>query len=123
MTIRTVVDATPLREACERGLLARDVHMPPGEQALTLYDMTLVEDDGPGSRPASTGWPTSWETAGGGTQARKILHIDRPQARKATLVVSATPSRGEGQPLVLSINGHEVKYTWPHKGVEPTGLV
>jgi transglutaminase superfamily protein len=109
----------PLREAYELGLLARGVHMPPGKSALTLYDTTLVEDDGPGSRPLSTGWPTIWETVGGGTQVRKLLTVDRPKARRATLILCGMSTRGEAEPLVITINGHAVEYKCPHKELYP----
>ena len=104
----------PLREAYELGLTARGVHMPPEESALVLYDTVLVEDDGPGARALSTAWPTTWETVGGGTQARKLLIVDRPKARRATLVLSGTPAPGETAPLVVTINGRALEYTWSH---------
>jgi len=111
----------PLRDAYELGLSACGVHMPPGSSSLVLYDRTLVEDDGPGARPFSVGWPTCWETVGGGTRARKILYVDRPKARKAKIVLSGTPARGEDRPLVVAVNGRKVTYSWPHRKLEPGG--
>ncbi|NIA21862.1 MAG: hypothetical protein GWP05_07855 [Anaerolineaceae bacterium] len=110
MAIKLVRDRTPLGDAYEMGLLARDVHMLPGARALTLYDRTLVEDDGPGARALSIRWPTSWETVGGGTQARKVLWIDRPQALQATLVFNGDPFPGETKPLVIRVNGQAIEY-------------
>jgi len=110
MAAKLVKDRTPLREAYEKGLLARDVQMPPGSRALTLYDQTLVEDDGPGARALSVNWPTSWETVGGGTRARKVLQVDRPQALEATLVFSGDPVQGEAEPLAICINGHTIEH-------------
>jgi transglutaminase-like putative cysteine protease len=101
----TVRDETPIAEAFEKGQLADHVQMGPGGRSVVLYDLTLVEDDGPGAcgvvvhgRPAPT-------TIRGEIQVKKILHMDRVPARRAWLVLCVWPAAGERAPLQVTLNG------------------
>jgi len=121
MAAKTMKSRMPLREAYEAGQLARDVQMAPGSRSLTLSDLLLVEDDGPGARALSLAWPTTWETVAGGRQARKVLHVARPEALGATLVFNGNPARGESEPLKIAVNGHVLTYRDPY-GDGDTGV-
>ena len=105
-----VKDWTPIGEAFEKGMLARDVQMAAAGAGVVLADHTLLEDDGPGARARGEWWRTDWETLCGAAQARKILHVDRPEASAAQLVLCGGPLGGEKAPLEIRINGHALKH-------------
>ncbi len=119
MTV-TVRDETSIAEAFEQGQLADNVQLDAEGRALVLYDLTLVEDDGPGActvvgpgRPAPT-------TIRGPVQARKILHLERAPARRAWIVLCVWPVGGEAAPLEVTVNGRtftcrkgQQGYDWP----------
>jgi len=125
----TVRDQTPIAEAFEQGQLADCVQLDAEGHSLVLYDLTLVEDDGPGActlvghgRPAPT-------TIRGPVHVRKILHVDRAPARRAWIVLCVWPLRGETAPLQVTVNGRTFAcrqgqrgYDWPAVRI-PTALL
>lgn len=101
----TVVDSTPLAEAFETGLMARNVQMPPDGKAIVLYDLALIEDDGPGACASREYGPASPTTIRGNTQLKKILRLDRAKTRDAHLVICVAPTQQEQSPLLVNVNG------------------
>jgi len=93
--------ATAADEAYEKGMGAWDVRLARGSRGVVLFDRTLIEDDGPGA-----GSDSQWlekdrspvETIEGLTQIKKILHVERPDAVEAYLVVP----EGVGE---ITVNG------------------
>ena len=100
----TVKDSTPLGEAFEKGLLARDVQLDPNG-AVMLYDLTLAEDDGPGATAVHDFGPAAPTTIRGDVQVRKVLHLDRAEALAARVVLCVGPMGGEKSPLTVTVNG------------------
>jgi hypothetical protein len=73
----TVSEAMPLAEAFEKGMLAGEVQMAPDGKSVILYDLTLVEDDGPGACATLEYGPAAPTTIRGDAQVRKVLRLDR----------------------------------------------
>ncbi|MBN2583619.1 MAG: transglutaminase domain-containing protein [Planctomycetes bacterium] len=77
-------------EAYEKGMGAWDVRAADDGKGVVLYDRVLLEDDGPG-----IGSDAKWltvdkapvETIEGMTQVKKVLHVERPEAIEAYLVL------------------------------------
>lgn len=103
----TVSDRTPLAEAFEKGLLARDTQLAPDGRSVVLYDLALIEDDGPGGCASHDSGPAAPTTIRNGVMLKKILRLDRAEAMDAHLVVCSGPWEGEKRPLHVSVNGRE----------------
>jgi transglutaminase-like putative cysteine protease len=118
-----------IADAFEAGQLADKVQMAPDGRSVVLYDLTLVEDDGPGAcslvghgRPAAT-------AIRGEAQVKKILHLDRAPARRAWLALCAWPAAGERGPLQVAANGRVFTCRTGRRGIDwpalriPTALL
>jgi len=92
-------------EAYEKGMGAWDVRLAREGRGVVLFDRTLIEDDGPG-----VGSDSKWlekdrspvEPIEGLTQIKKVLHVERPEAVEAYLVVpeGVGEIKVNGSPLV-----------------------
>jgi len=102
----TVADSTPLAKAFEQGLLARDTQMAPDGRSVVLYDLNLVEDDGPGACASRDYGPAAPTTIRGGVQVKKVLRLNRAGVLDARVVLCVGPQEGETQPLRVAVNGH-----------------
>ena len=103
----TVTEAMPLGEAFEKGFLARDVQMAPDGRSAILYDLALVEDDGPGAC-ADFQYGVAAPTAiRGDVQVKKVLRVDRAEVLEARVVLSVRPQPEETAPLAVTVNGRE----------------
>jgi len=70
---------------------------------VSLFDMELIENDGPGAGISEKG--VSSDVVWGRVHGRKVLAIDDPRARGASLFVF---SHRQGKyPLAFTVNGHE----------------
>jgi hypothetical protein len=104
----TVTEAMPLGEAFEKGFLARDVQMAPDGRSAILYDLTLVEDDGPGAC-ADFQYGVAAPTAiRGDVQVKKVLRVDRAEVLDARVVLSVRPQPEETAPLAVAVNGRDL---------------
>jgi hypothetical protein len=103
--VLAVKDQTPLAQAFEKGLLADNVQLDDAGASVILYDMNLVEDDGPGACAMREYAPAAPTTIRGPAQVKKVLHLDRPEALGAHLVLCVTPLAGEKGPLKIQVNG------------------
>jgi hypothetical protein len=103
----TVTAAMPIGEAFEKGLLARDVQMTPDGRSVLLYDLALVEDDGPGACADFQYGVAAPMTIRGNVQVKKILHVDRAEVLDAHVVLCVRPQPGETAPLAVNVNGRE----------------
>jgi hypothetical protein len=106
----TVAEAMPIGVAFEKGLLARDVQMAPDGRSAVLYDLALVEDDGPGACATREYGPAAPTTIRGDVLVRKILHLDRAEALDARLVLSVAPQPEETSPLLVAVNGRGLAF-------------
>jgi len=106
----TVRDETPIREAFEKGLLADNVQMGADGQSVILYDLTLVEDDGPGACSVLEHGPAAPTVIRGDARVKKILHLDRREVNHARLTVCTGPVRAEKAPLEVTVNGRQFVY-------------
>ncbi len=93
----------------ERGILRHCKHFP-GDGAIRLDDMLLVEDDAPGNGPPE-GFDTeerAWfEKLHAGIRIRKDLVIDDPRAFAGWLVMDGIEHENNEHPLHISLNGTE----------------
>jgi len=101
----TVRDQTPICEAFEKGLLADNVQLDRNGQSVVLYDLALVEDDGPGACSVVEHGPAAPTTICGLRQVRKVLNLDRAEVSSAHLTLCAFPLPGEKAPLRVAVNG------------------
>ena len=101
----TVSEAMPLAEAFEKGMLAGEVQMAPDGKSVILYDLTLVEDDGPGACATLEYGPAAPTTIRGDAQVRKVLRLDRAGVLNARVVLCVGPWQEERSPLVVTVNG------------------
>ena len=76
---------------------------------VSLFDMELVENDGPGAGRGEKG--VSSDFIWGDNRGRKVLHLDGPRAEKAWIVVffynGFTNPNIPKYPLKFSVNGNE----------------
>lgn len=100
-----VSDRTPIGQAFEKGLLAHDVQLRPDGRSLVLYDLALVEDDGPGACAVFEHGSASPAAIRGNVRIKKVLHLERAVARRAHLALMVTPRPGETAPLRVAVNG------------------
>jgi transglutaminase-like putative cysteine protease len=105
--IVTITDGMPVAEAFERGQVARDVQLDADGRSVILYDVTLVEDDGPGACAAFGHGPAAPTTIRDGVQVKKVLHVDRPEANAARLVLCVGPVARNSAPLRVAVNGRD----------------
>jgi hypothetical protein len=112
----SVRDQTPIADTFEKGLLADNVQMGADGQSLVLSDVTLVEDDGPGSCSVLEYGPAPSTTILGEAQAKKILRLDRGEAITAHLTLCVGPLRGETAPLEVTVNGRLFTHRVAHRG-------
>ena len=103
----TVTAAMPIGEAFEKGLLARDVQMTPDGRSVRLYDLALVEDDGPGACADFQYGVAAPTTIRDNVQVKKILRVDRAEALDAHVVLCVSPQPGETAPLLVTVKGRE----------------
>ena len=103
----TVTAAMPIGEAFEKGRLARDVQMTPDGRSVLLYDLALVEDDGPGACADFQYGVAAPTTIRGNVQVKKILHVDRAEVLDAYVVLCVSPQPGEAAPLLVTVKGRE----------------
>jgi transglutaminase-like putative cysteine protease len=92
----------PAPDAFQQGQGAWGVRLHDGG-AVGLYDRVLIEDDGPGIRGDAEWMKTDRAPAteiAGDTRVKKVLHVERHQARQARLCVPAG--------VVIEINGRPI---------------
>jgi hypothetical protein len=104
----TVTEAMPLGEAFEKGFLARDIQMAPDGRSAILYDLTLVEDDGPGACGDFQYGVAAPTAIRGDLQVKKVLRVDRAEVLDARVVLSVRPQPEETAPLAVAVNGREL---------------
>ncbi len=110
--------------AFETGMETRGVGIDPEHGAVVLQNQRLIEDDGPGIRPYRAGEERyrlplpKTITLKGETLARKLLHVKRPQAFRAVLVLSQKTANAR-----VTVNG---RFLGDHCGryrAVPTDLI
>jgi hypothetical protein len=101
----SVKDQTPIAQAFEKGLRADRVQLAPDGKGVVLYDLTLAEDDGPGSCGASDYGASGVTTLRGDTMAKKVLVLERGDMLKVHVVLCVRPRGGETAPLEVKVNG------------------
>ena len=104
----TVTEAMPIGEAFEKGFLARDVQMAPDGRSVILYDLALVEDDGPGACADFQYGVAAPTTIRGDVEVKKVLRVDRAEVLDARVVLSVRPQPGETAPVIVTVNGREL---------------
>jgi transglutaminase-like putative cysteine protease len=116
VTRKISIDAS---EALERGMEIDGVKPAEAGGGVTLYDSTLIEDDGPGIGPYADFLPENGRSPvvkiEGPNRLKKILHIDRPGAKEVRLYT--TPGVG------VKINGTEVAVGKDKYPLIPAGLL
>jgi hypothetical protein len=95
-----------IQEAFEKGLRADKVMLTPDRAGLSLYNLTLVENEGPGPNT----WLAPQETVRGDCRVKEIFLVDRPEALAAQLAMNCSPHKDETGPLEIHINGHTLAY-------------
>ena len=108
-TAVTVKHRMPIAEAFEKGLAALDVQLAPGGKGVVLYDRTVIEDDGAGPCAGGPNWPVPRGKICGKLVAKKVLHVERPAAKAAQLVIWAGALTGETAPLNVKVNGRKLQ--------------
>jgi hypothetical protein len=82
--------------------------MAPDGRSAILYDLTLVEDDGPGAC-ADFQYGVAAPTAiRGDVQVKKVLRVDRAEVLDARVVLSVRPQPEQTAPLAVAVNGRDL---------------
>lgn len=94
-------NAAALMEHC----VTSGVHLVSDAGAIELIADTLIEDDGPA---AGYSYRPNVETLTAAKRLKKLLLVDRPRARRATLLIA------RGGDLELQLNGKRLEVRGPH---------
>ena len=100
----TLTIESPMAQVFEEGVLARAVQLNQ-RGAVVLYDLNLIEDDGPGACSVSRWWDQSTQDIiRHNNPVKKVLMVDHPEAMESRLTMSISCQKSETQPLEIHIN-------------------